>query len=322
MNTPNITHPALQILLDNVNIHKAIAGKDKTVYRYNDEPLDMAKESKKIFDEIIRNLEIEIDASIQNKVKALHGKYILIVGKIIRLLEAVGSYVYCMSGHTALNFYSFSGKDDKGIEYILNSSVYYDGNDKLRTGNLMDCLASCGTVFLGNLKCHDRLLLERLASETEDIKKQYHQNNKGMLIVSTLTPLADIPEYFKSLFEVIELEPGKQSRVNGIKKPNRLFYRWNDTDRIVLYSKDDKTVEFTEQEAKLFLYLKEDRKTQDEIIGYIWEVHKSFDIKKKKPNLGEIRGRINTKCRKIVATDLISELTDGYYSLKVGVEEQ
>lgn len=171
MNTPDISHPALKILLDNVNIHKAVAGKETVVCRYNDEVIDLAKEAKKNLDDIIRNLEIEIDASIRNTINALHEKYILIVGKSIRLLEAVGSYVYCMRGHTAINFCSFSGKDDKGIEYILNSPVvYYDGNDKPRTGKLMDCLASDGTVFLGNLKCHDRLLLERVASEIGNVK--------------------------------------------------------------------------------------------------------------------------------------------------------
>lgn len=120
----------------------------------------------------------------------------------------------------------------------------------------------------------------------------------------------------------LRLETRKQSKVNGIKKPNKLFYSWNEKEELVLYFKKGKQVELTEQESKLILCLKEDRKTQEEIIEHIWEVHKSLDIKKKKPNLGEIRGRINTKCRKIVATDLISELTDGYYSLKVGVEEQ
>ncbi|BBO17539.1 conserved hypothetical protein [Candidatus Brocadia pituitae] len=125
MNIPNISHPALQILLDNVNIHKAVAGKETMVCRYNDEIIDLAKEGKKTLDGIIRNLEIEINAGIQNKVNTLKGRYILITGKGIRLLEAVGSYVYCVRGHTALNVHSFSGKDDKGTKRILNSRVVY-----------------------------------------------------------------------------------------------------------------------------------------------------------------------------------------------------
>lgn len=130
------------------------------------------------------------------------------------------------------------------------------------------------------------------------------------------------PQYLKIEKGLVSnFKPGKQSKVDGIKKPNRLFYSWNEKDKLMLYSTEGRRVALTEQESKLILYLKEDRQTQDEIIGYIWEVYKPFDIKKKKTNLGEIRRRVNAKCREIAATDLISELTNGYYNLGVDIAE-
>lgn len=68
--------------------------------------------------------------------------------------------------------------------------------------------------FLQNVK-GDQEVLENLLALTR-APNSFKLGNERMLIVSTLTPLADIPEYFNSLFEVIELEPGKQSENTGI----------------------------------------------------------------------------------------------------------
>lgn len=117
------------------------------------------------------------------------------------------------------------------------------------------------------------------------------------------------------------LESEKQSRP-VIKKINKLYYSWNEKNKLVLYSKKENQVELTKQESKLIPYLKKDLRTQEEIIEHVWEVHRNVDIRNKIRNLGELRHRINTKCRKIMVTDLISELADGYYRLNVDVEEK
>lgn len=181
--------------------------------------------------EFIKRLEAEIGDELRTRINKIKGRLILLVGKSVKASEAAGRYAYCIKGHTILNFYSFSGKTDERIEDILNDSVYYDGNDTQRTGKLIECLASGGTVFLGNLKCHDRPLLERLAAGIRNVK--YENYDKNMLIVSTTTSIDSVPEYFKELFgvEVIELEPEKQGKAEDIPQAKEnVFYcsggRW------------------------------------------------------------------------------------------------
>ena len=160
--------------------------------------------------EFIKGLEAEIGDELRTRINEIKGKFILLVGKSVKASEAVGRYAHCIKGHTKLNFYSFSGKTDERIENILNDTVYDDGNDTPRTGKLIDCLSSDGAVFLGDLECHDRPLLKRLAEGIRNVKDENYA--KGMLLVSTTTGRDSVPEYFKELFEVevIELEPEKQ----------------------------------------------------------------------------------------------------------------
>ena len=172
------------------------------------------KEFKKRYQEekaeFIKGLKAEIGDELRTRINKIKGRFILLVGKSVKASEAVGRYAHCIKGHTKLNFYSFSGKTDERIENILNDTVYDDGNDTPRTGKLIDCLSSDGAVFLGDLECHDRPLLKRLAEGIRNVKDENYA--KGMLLVSTTTGRDSVPEYFKELFEVevIELEPGKQ----------------------------------------------------------------------------------------------------------------
>jgi len=121
------------------------------------------------------------------------------------------------------------------------------------------------------------------------------------------------------------LEPEKQipQKTKGAKK---LFYSYDSTDKLSLFFKNGKPVPLTKTEAKLFLLLKEDRRTPEEIIEHVWEVYRQKDIEKKKEkgNVKELRNRINNKCRvpKIGVENLISKLTEGGYSLTVEVVEQ
>src|SRR3990167_7290403 len=158
--------------------------------------------------EFIKGLEAEIGDELRTRINKIKGRLILLVGKSVKASEAAGRYAYCIKGHTILNFYSFSGKTDERIENILNDSAYDDGKDAPKYGKIVDCLSSGSAVFLGDLECHDRPLLKRLADEIRNVK--YENYDKGMLIVSTTTDRDSVPEYFKELFEeVVKLEQEK-----------------------------------------------------------------------------------------------------------------
>lgn len=106
------------------------------------------------------------------------------------------------------------------------------------------------------------------------------------------------------------------------KKIDKLFYTYNNQDKIVLYSKNkNEQVEFTEEETKLFLFLKEDRRKLEEIVEHVWEVYKPKDLSKKKNNAWELRCRLNKKCSKMGVETLISEQINGYYQLTLEIEE-
>lgn len=101
-----------------------------------------------------------------------------------------------------------------------------------------------------------------------------------------------------------------------------MFYTYNNQDKIVLYSKNkNEQVEFTEEETKLFLFLKEDRRKLEEIVEHVWEVYKPKDLSKKKNNAWELRCRLNKKCSKMGVETLISEQINGYYQLTLEIEE-
>jgi len=143
---------------------------------------------------------------------------------------------------------------------------------------------------------------------------------QGNFIVSTDT----LPQDLKDQFEPIYLDAEKQDTPVQGRKRNKLYYRYNEQDEVVLFFKKGESITLTKQEAKLFLFLVEDRRKPEEIIEHVWEVYKQKDIdkKKEKGNVKELRNRINNKCCKIGVENLISKLTGECYSLTVEVAEQ
>lgn len=107
------------------------------------------------------------------------------------------------------------------------------------------------------------------------------------------------------------------------RKANKLFYTFDEKNRIELsFNRKDKPVTLTEQEMKLFQYLNKDRRTPDEIIGYIWNVYERKDLYMKRKNVKELRVRLNKRCSEIGVETAISKLIDGYYSLTVEAVER
>ncbi|UJS17866.1 MAG: hypothetical protein L3J17_02110 [Candidatus Jettenia sp.] len=208
MNTPNstpISHPALRQLLLYENIH------------HKDFP------DKSVKTQIIENLEKEIKDELLDKIKRITGRLVLLVGDNIDLLEALGSYYYCIRGETSLPYYSLYGEDVTELNNIFSRvESFYDGNDKITEGKLLDRLFRGSSVFLNGLKCRESDFLEKLTARIRDFKSS--ENNKGVLIVSTLTPPADIPKVFMNVFEsnVISLESAQkmQGKANGLGVPH------------------------------------------------------------------------------------------------------
>lgn len=198
--TTKISHPALTQLVFYGNIH--------------DERLQEEK------NQLIQNLEIEIDNKTQAKVKESASRFILLVGDGISSLEATGSYVYCVRGSTEIHFHSFGGMNEEETERILKASdTYYNGDNKIKSGNLIDSLRQGCAVFLGNMECRDSRWLKRFTSEIGDIKSRwyYENHNKGILIISTIDSMDSLPKYFTEVFEVINLEPEKEGKT--VDKP-------------------------------------------------------------------------------------------------------
>lgn len=199
MNTPKISHSALERLVFYKNIHHK---------NIPDKGIEKAL--------LTRNLELEIECKLQARIKGIAGRFVFFVGNSIELSEKLGSYYYCIAGETPLYFYSLGGKSEDELKEVFNKvDSFYNGDDKLTDGNLIKRLSQNCSIFLGCLECKDSLFLKKLAEEIGNIKRQWHSrdNQRGMLIVSTLTPLADIPKYFERLFDgVIDFEPSGQKQ--------------------------------------------------------------------------------------------------------------
>lgn len=211
MNTPKGIHPALKSLINFGNIHIP-AEKIHTQVQYSGEAVNIAEENKKLLNIFIENLEIEIDKSIQEKVRALTGRLVLITGDDLYLLEAVQAYIYCIKGETNLYFHNIAGKTTEGevIDILHTPVTYRDSDDKIKTGNVIDQLNDGVTVLLNILSCYDDSFLMKLVSDI-----QHTKNNTGMLIITTFSNKDELPKYFTNLFEVISLEPEMQGQGNG-----------------------------------------------------------------------------------------------------------
>lgn len=283
---------------------------------------------------LLRKLEAMIPVELQRQIEAASGKRFLLAGNDTKLMENVGCFAHCLRGENTFHFYDLSGKSKSDQFAMLNNQNehFYSGGDRLRKGGAVERLKMNCSVFLLGLKLEDGLDLEKFEKEIRNLKT-------GLLIVSTKD---DIPPYFKSLFEVINLEPEKQpipeplntegkpdatTKKQGIptkkKRINKLFYTFDDKDRIKLSSNCNyKPIMLTRQERKLFLFLKEDRKTPDEIIEHIWNSYKPKDLRVKRKNVKELRGRLNRRCSEIGVEKLISELIDECYCLTVEAVER
>ncbi len=183
-------------------------------------------------------------------------------------------------------------------------------------------------MFLVGLEGEDSNECKEFVKNIRDPKPAF----PNKLIVHT-NDINKLPKYFPEHFEIIELEAEKQDTSTSIpkdtpqgKKRNKLFYSYNEKDKLTLFVKKDESITLTKTEAKLFLFLKEDRRTLEEIIEHVWEVYKQKDIdkKKEKGNIKELRNRINNKCRvkEIGVENLISKLKEGCYGLTVDVAER
>ncbi len=106
------------------------------------------------------------------------------------------------------------------------------------------------------------------------------------------------------------------------RAPQKLFYSYDRANNISLFFKNTKSIVLTQQEKKLFLFLKDDRQTLDGIVEHIWEIYKDKDVSRKRNNAKELRSRVNEKCSEIGVEALISEQIDGYYQLTLDVEER
>lgn len=243
MYTPNISDQILNDLIFTENIHN----KD----------LDQGQKA-----EFIKTLEAEIGKKWQYRVNNIKGRFVLFVGQDTKLLQALGSYYYLIKGKTRFFFYSLDGKIDdelKGIFYQVES--FWTGNNKITDGNLLERLQQGCSVFLDCLGCKDSLFLGRLTGEIKTVQRNWPSNDSqwGMLIVSTTTSIDSIPEYFKRLFEVIELEPGKQSKAidtEGTPKSEVVAYNWSIDDKQEVYSNGKFVARLSGLQLKLFDTLK------------------------------------------------------------------
>ena len=165
---------------------------------------------------LMKKLEAEIPVELLDKVKKITHRFILLVGNDMKLAEALGFYYFCVKGETPFYHYSLCNKAEeasgvkeakdevKAFFYGLNLS-FYNGNGKFRTGNLRNRFEQDCSIFFDRLGCKENPFLVCLEKELSSIASQ-----RGMLIITTSTPLDEIYKPFKSLFEVIPLEAEKQ----------------------------------------------------------------------------------------------------------------
>lgn len=187
--------------------------------------------------------------------------------------------------------------------------------------------------FLDNLPCNSPSDDEKGFKSSGDMIEDW--KTSSWIVVYTYT-LNSLPLDFRKHFREERLGAGRQTAQGSKdmqestlkikatpKKITKVFFSYNEKGRIILFVKaKGEPLELTEQEGKLFIYLKEDRRTPEEIINHIWEVYKPKDLHKKRGNVMELRSRINDKYSKIGEEALISELIDGCYSLTIEAVER
>ncbi len=240
MNTPNISHPALKILVEWELCHLL----DETG----------TPEIK----HIIEKLELELGESLKGRrvsisdIKGVKSRFVLLIGSDDNLLEAVGSYIYCLNcikGGTSLFYYSFRGESDDCLAKVLTTKYIFmndtairqnvgggyeegighfsckskpvasTGYPKKMDGDLLEHIRQGRSVFLSDLKYSNSLLLESIGKRIKGIVTHwatYEVDKRGLLITSAESE-KDLPEYFVKQFEVIDLEAGNKDTPQQIK---------------------------------------------------------------------------------------------------------
>lgn len=299
LDAPNISHPALTQLVFYGNIH------DK---RLEDEK-----------NKLIQNLEIEIDSKIQEKARETSGRFILLVGDSIRSLEAIGSYVYCIRGSKEFYFYSLGGMAAEEVEGISSESDYYNCDDKVKFGNLLDRLRQGCAVFLGNMECRDSNWLKRFASKIGAVKNKWY--SKGMLIIGTTCSIDSLPRYFTEVFEVINLEPEKEGKTvdkletkpeeNTFSFPTPQGSKWDDVEiRFIKEAVAKITVKGVSDTVNFAMIKTGFRNKQNGKFTRLWGVFKLFAEEKGVINYDKINLRKTEALKKDDIYDLKDTLRD------------
>lgn len=280
--------------------------------------------------------ENKIENSLRDLIKSIKKRMVLLIGDDSELLQNLGEYCYLNAGETPFYNYSLGCKSEDELQKLFATADGFYTNKNIRKyGDLINRLEENCSVFLMGLDCKDSLFLQRLTGIILEIKKDwsFSSSRRGLLLISTLTPVINIPPFFKNLFEVINLTSTNTDTGAAAKKPqttppkqrrvDKLFYTFDSKDRIKLSSnRKCVPITLTEQETRLFKCLCKDRNTPDEIIGEIWNVYAQKDFRTKRKNVKELRGRLNKRCSEIGVETAISELIDGYYSLTVEAVER
>ena len=239
MNTPNISHPALKLLVE------------------RDPHLLLDEKGTPEIKHITEKLELELGESLKGQrvslsdIKGVKSRFILLIGSDDYLLEAVGAYIYCLyciKGGTSIFYHSFRGKSDDCLAKVLTAKYIFmndttirqwtsardiienerlighglrcknvssTGYPKTMDGDLLEHIRQGRSVFLSDLKYPNSLLLESIGKRIKGIVthwETYEVDKRGLLITSAESE-KDLPGYFVKQFEKIDLRHGEKDRL-------------------------------------------------------------------------------------------------------------
>ncbi|MCR4319181.1 MAG: hypothetical protein NUV74_02450 [Candidatus Brocadiaceae bacterium] len=310
-------------------------------FNIGDKPLE-----NQLKEYLAKKLEAEISVELQAQMKKTTRRFILFVGDDINLMEALGSYFYCIKGETPFYFYSLCGRTENEVEAILNESErhFYNGDNKLKKGDLAERLRQNCSIFLGGMECKSEPFLMRMIEriirvDTKGIEKRWCSGNspKGLLVISTLTPLDEIYKPFERLFKVIDLEPEKKKEAveTTPNTPERqktsiseaeqgvmaLFY---DDAKGILFLEDGKKCELTGDEQTLFDYLKKGEQHVEDIIHHFCNKKEYLNTNWNRGNFDNLTSDLNKKSHSAFGVRLIKNLEkgSGKYGISVKVKDK
>lgn len=298
MNTPNISHPVLKILVE------------QEPYRFLDE-----KGTPEI-KHITEKLELELGESLKGRsvsisdIKGVKSRFVLLIGSDDNLLEAVGAYIYCLNCikvGTSLFYHSFRGGSDDCLAKVLNTNdtffnnttivqrefVKEGGNEgfgtknvsstgypKIMDGDLIDHIKQGRSVFLSDLKYPNSLLLEITGKRIKGIvthRETYEVDKRGLLITSAESE-KDLPEYFVKQFKKIDLEAEKRSIPQERMKSD--IYNWSiNSDKSEIYSNGKFVIRLPGIQFKIFkcLHEKKDKFVKRNTLEKCWDKEPSYE---------------------------------------------